>query len=303
MFPCGGGGGGKKKKPKKKKPTPSQLHYEAPLRTVATVFPSVYVAVLATRFGEPIARLPRETQHPVNPDFDDREFEDIPKELRDLDDKMTGGEMEYRELMVGVAMAVRVSRRFVATALDRPLLLKLREQAPPQIRAPLFQCVGATQGVWVYGVDRDHIVALMADGGHYAMDSRDRDARFAEVVETLRRAIKTAPPPPPLGPAPPSPLAEPVPLAALFRAHDADLAAAAAAAAAAADAAAALGMPIPPAEPDEPKEPVVWESPCGMPVPPRRRSVWEGLKGAFSSKPRPSKDKAVDRFGDVWYLT
>ena len=59
--------------------------------------------------GEPIARLPRETQHPVNPDFDDREFEDIPKELRDLDDKMTGGEMEYRELMVGVAMAVRVS--------------------------------------------------------------------------------------------------------------------------------------------------------------------------------------------------
>ena len=123
MFPCGG-----KKKPKKKKPTPSQLHFEAPLRTVATVFPSVYVAVLATRFGEPIARLPRETQHPVNPDFDDREFEDIPKELRDLDDKMTGGEMEYRELMVGVAMAVRVSRRFVATALDRPLLLKLREQ-------------------------------------------------------------------------------------------------------------------------------------------------------------------------------
>ena len=214
MFPCGGGGGGKKKKPKKKKPTPSQLHFEAPLRTVATVFPSVYVAVLATRFGEPIARLPRETQHPVNPDFDDREFEDIPKELRDLDDKMTGGEMEYRELMVGVAMAVRVSRRFVATALDRPLLLKLREQAPPQIRAPLFQCVGATQGVWVYGVDGDHIVALMADGGHYAMDSRDRDARFAEVVETLRRAIKTAPPPPPLGPAPPSPLAEPVPLAA-----------------------------------------------------------------------------------------
>ena len=93
MFPCGG-----KKKPKKKKPTPSQLHFEAPLRTVATVFPSVYVAVLATRFGEPIARLPRETQHPVNPDFDDREFEDIPKELRDLDDKMTGGEMEYREL-------------------------------------------------------------------------------------------------------------------------------------------------------------------------------------------------------------
>ena len=69
------------------------------------------------------------------------------------------------------------------------------------------------------------------------------------------------------------------------------------------DAAAALGMPIPPAEPDEPKEPVMWESPCGMPVPPRRRSVWEGLKGAFSSKPRPSKDKAVDRFGDVWYLT
>ena len=47
----------------------------------------------------------------------------------------------------------------------------------------------------------------------------------------------------------------------------------------------------------------MWESPCGMPVPPRRRSVWEGLKGAFSSKPRPSKDKAVDRFGDVWYLT
>ena len=161
MFPCGGGGGGKKKKPKKKKPTPSQLHYEAPLRSVATVFPSVYVAVLATRFGEPIARLPRETQHPVNPDFDDREFEDIPKELRDLDDKMTGGEMEYRELMVGVAMAVRVSRRFVATALDRPLLLKLREQAPPQIRAPLFQCVGATQGVWVYGVDGDHIVCLL----------------------------------------------------------------------------------------------------------------------------------------------
>ena len=39
------------------------------------------------------------------------------------------------------------------------------------------------------------------------------------------------------------------------------------------------------------------------PVPPRRQSVWEGLKGAFSSKPRPSKDKAVDRFGDVWYLT
>ena len=63
------------------------------------------------------------------------------------------------------------------------------------------------------------------------------------------------------------------------------------------------GQAIPPAEPDEPKEPVVWESPCGMPVPPRRRSVWEGLKGAFSSKPRPSKDKAVDRFGDVWYLT
>ena len=212
MFPCGGG-----KPKKKKKPTPSQLHFEAPLRSVATVFPSVYVAVLATRFGEPIARLPRETQHPVNPDFDDREFEDIPKELRDLDDKMTGGEMEYRELMVGVAMAVRVSRRFVATALDRPLLLKLREQAPPQIRAPLFQCVGATQGVWVYGVDGDHIVALMADGGHYAMDSRDRDARFAEVVETLRRAIKTAPPPPPLGPAPPSPLAEPVPLAAAER--------------------------------------------------------------------------------------
>ena len=83
-----------------------------------------------------------------------------PKELRDLDDKMTGGEMEYRELMVGVAMAVRVSRRFVATALDRPLLLKLREQAPPQIRAPLFQCVGATQGVWVYGVDCDHIAAI-----------------------------------------------------------------------------------------------------------------------------------------------
>ena len=188
MFPCGG------KKPKKKKPTPSQLHFEAPLRSVATVFPSVYVAVLATRFGEPIARLPRETQHPVNPDFDDREFEDIPKELRDLDDKMTGGEMEYRELMVGVAMAVRVSRRFVATALDRPLLLKLREQAPPQIRAPLFQCVGATQGVWVYGVDRDHIVALMADGGHYAMDSRDRDARFSSgyVVSSMPRTHSRA---------------------------------------------------------------------------------------------------------------
>ena len=91
MFPCGG-----KKKPKKKKPTPSQLHFEAPLRTVATVFPSVYVAVLATRFGEPIARLPRETQHPVNPDFDDREFEDIPKELRDLDDKMTGQRLDWR---------------------------------------------------------------------------------------------------------------------------------------------------------------------------------------------------------------
>ena len=52
MFPCGGG-----KPKKKKKPTPSQLHFEAPLRSVATVFPSVYVAVLATRFGEPIARL------------------------------------------------------------------------------------------------------------------------------------------------------------------------------------------------------------------------------------------------------
>ena len=51
------------------------------------------------------------------------------------------------------------------------------------------KCVGATQGVWVYGVDGDHIVALMADGGHYAMDSRDRDARFAELPTLVEKVL------------------------------------------------------------------------------------------------------------------
>ena len=44
---------------------------------------------------------------------------------------------------------------------------------------------GKAAGRWVYGVDGDDIVALTADGGHYAMD-RATATRFAEVAETLR---------------------------------------------------------------------------------------------------------------------
>ena len=68
--------------------------------------------VLATRGGETVARFPRETQHPRNPDFDESEWEDIPKHLREQDDLMTAGEMEYEELMLSCAVCHRMSRHF-----------------------------------------------------------------------------------------------------------------------------------------------------------------------------------------------
>ena len=55
----------------------------------------VFIVVLATRHGEVLARLPLETQHPQNPDFDETECDDIPIALRKQDDGMTDGDMEF----------------------------------------------------------------------------------------------------------------------------------------------------------------------------------------------------------------
>ena len=58
--------------------TPAQRKYEPFLEELARAFPGVFCCLLATRQGEVLARLPRETQHPKNPEFDETEFDDIP---------------------------------------------------------------------------------------------------------------------------------------------------------------------------------------------------------------------------------
>jgi len=76
--------------------TPAQRRYEPFLHALARAFPGVFCCLVATRQGEVLARLPLETQHPKNPDFDETEFDDIPVALRKLDDEMTAGDMEFQ---------------------------------------------------------------------------------------------------------------------------------------------------------------------------------------------------------------
>ncbi|KAH8051315.1 hypothetical protein JL720_15184 [Aureococcus anophagefferens] len=166
----------------------SQKRYESLLRDVERIFPGVSTIVLATIGGDVLAA-------PAPPSaskaaVDDSEFEDIPAELRALDDEMTAGDLEFDEFLVGVTAAYRVSRIYVAEALtpDRPK----RPKAATVPRSPLFRAVGARVSFWVYGVDDGHVLAFHADAACHAIDSTDADARVAAVVDNIRVAMRGA---------------------------------------------------------------------------------------------------------------
>mmetsp|Transcript_29140 Transcript_29140/g.87114 ORF Transcript_29140/g.87114 Transcript_29140/m.87114 type:complete len:267 (+) Transcript_29140:396-1196(+) len=171
--------------------TPAQRRYEPFLHALARAFPGVFCCLVATRQGEVLARLPLETQHPKNPDFDETEFDDIPVALRKLDDEMTAGDMEFQELVLGIAICHRLSRRYVAEAICRE---PRRPAAARPPRSPLFQTVGDRCGCWVYGVDAGHMLAFHAEAASYAMDTTAADDRVAPVVEGLREALAGADP-------------------------------------------------------------------------------------------------------------
>lgn len=167
----------------------SQKRYESLLRDVERIFPGVSTIVLATIGGDVLARHPRPPSA-SKAAVDDSEFEDIPAELRALDDEMTAGDLEFDEFLVGVTAAYRVSRIYVAEALtpDRPK----RPKAATVPRSPLFRAVGARVSFWVYGVDDGHVLAFHADAACHAIDSTDADARVAAVVDNIRVAMRGA---------------------------------------------------------------------------------------------------------------
>ncbi|EGB02099.1 hypothetical protein AURANDRAFT_69198, partial [Aureococcus anophagefferens] len=78
----------------------SQKRYESLLRDVERIFPGVSTIVLATIGGDVLARHPRPPSA-SKAAVDDSEFEDIPAELRALDDEMTAGDLEFDEFLVG----------------------------------------------------------------------------------------------------------------------------------------------------------------------------------------------------------
>jgi len=191
-------------------PSESQRRYEDLLADVVAAFPAASTVLLATRWGEVLARYPREseTARPDEP-FDDSPFEDIPLALRREDDEMTAGDMEFQELVTGLAICVRLSRRYVLDALTpgrdpNPSTLEGPGISPAAHvpASPLFQTVGERYALFVYGVDASHVVAWLGDAADYAIDAADNDAAARPVVANLRVALAGAaqarlPPKPP----------------------------------------------------------------------------------------------------------
>ena len=166
----------------------SQKRYEVYLRDVESVFPSASTVILCSKYGDVLARHPRPPSV-SRPPVDDSQFEDIPAEVRALDDAMTAGDMEFQELLVGLTVAARVSRTYVTEALtpDRPTIT-----SPTVPTVPLFRTVGANVAFWIYAVDADHLLAFHTDAAAYAIDSTETDKLVAAVTDNIRTALKGA---------------------------------------------------------------------------------------------------------------
>ncbi|KAH8049435.1 hypothetical protein JL722_11966 [Aureococcus anophagefferens] len=149
----------------------SQKRYESLLRDVERIFPASGTAP------------PSASKAAV----DDSEFEDIPAELRALDDEMTAGDLEFDEFRRRHGPARVADLRREALTPDRPK----RPKAATVPRSPLFRAVGARVSFWVSGVDGGH-ACLPRGRACHAIDSTDADARVAAVVDNIRVAMRGA---------------------------------------------------------------------------------------------------------------
>lgn len=184
---------------KRAKTSATQLRYEELIADVTTVFPSATTVILSTRWGDVLARHPRVSLTERSTPIDDGSFRDIPKAMRDEDDAMTAGDMEFQELRTGIAIAVRMTRRYVLDALtpDRdPAHVAVEgpgiSPATNVPSSPLFSTVGFQFALFCYGVDAEHILAFNCDAADYSVDTTENDDRLRPVLENVRLALAGA---------------------------------------------------------------------------------------------------------------